>query len=40
MERFGDEVDRVAFYTPAAMAPATLGELVGELGREGPGGPS
>jgi probable F420-dependent oxidoreductase len=40
VERFGDEVDRVAFYTPAAMAPAALGELVGELGRPRPGGPS
>ncbi len=40
LERFGDEVDRTAFYTPEALVPATLGELVGELHRPGPGEPS
>ncbi len=38
--RFGDEVDRIAFYTPAVLAATTLGELVDELGRPGPGAPS
>ncbi len=30
--RFGDEVDRIAFYTPYALSPGTLGELVDALG--------
>ncbi len=33
VERFGDRVDRVAFYTPYLVAYDTLGELVDELGR-------
>ncbi len=33
VERFGDRVDRVAFYTPYLVAYETLGELVDELGR-------
>ncbi len=40
VERFGDEVERTAFYPPGPLAPATLGELVGELGRPGPDDPS
>jgi hypothetical protein len=30
--RFGDEVDRIAFYTPYALSPGTLGELVDAIG--------
>ncbi len=31
-DRFGDRVDRVAFYTPAEVADDTLGELVDAFG--------
>jgi probable F420-dependent oxidoreductase len=33
LDRFGGEVDRVAFYPPQALSHGTLGELVDELGR-------
>jgi hypothetical protein len=33
VDRFGDQVDRVGFYTPYQMADDTLGELVDALGR-------
>jgi probable F420-dependent oxidoreductase len=33
LDRFGGEVDRVAFYTPSAVLPDTLAELVDALGR-------
>ncbi|MGO8871434.1 MAG: TIGR03617 family F420-dependent LLM class oxidoreductase [Acidimicrobiales bacterium] len=38
VERFGAEVDRVAFYTPYLVADDTLGELVAELGAASSGG--
>jgi alkanesulfonate monooxygenase SsuD/methylene tetrahydromethanopterin reductase-like flavin-dependent oxidoreductase (luciferase family) len=40
LERFGDEVDRVAFYPPQALSHETLAELVDELGRIRTGGAS
>jgi probable F420-dependent oxidoreductase len=40
LERFGDRVDRVAFYTPYAVSDGTLAELVGELGRAARGVPA
>jgi probable F420-dependent oxidoreductase len=33
LERFGDEVDRVAFYTPHLLSHGALGAVVDELGR-------
>jgi probable F420-dependent oxidoreductase len=38
--RFGDTVDRVAFYTPYVVADETVGELVEALGRTGGGVPA
>jgi hypothetical protein len=38
--RFGDQVDRVAIYTPHLVADETLGQLVDELGRAAGGVPS
>ncbi len=35
-ERYGDHVDRIGFYTPYAIGPETLGELVRAL-RDGTG---
>jgi probable F420-dependent oxidoreductase len=38
LERFGADVDRVAFYTPHTLSHGTLAELVDELGRVRTGG--
>jgi probable F420-dependent oxidoreductase len=40
VDRFGDQVDRVAIYTPHLVADETLGQLVDELGRAAGGVPS
>ncbi len=39
VERFGGLVDRVGFYTPYAIADATIGELIAELGHVTTAGP-
>jgi probable F420-dependent oxidoreductase len=40
VDRFGDQVDRVGFYTPSLVADETLGELVDAVARAGRNVPS